>query len=157
MAMLLIALATSLVSGCDSLGPSTPGVEGYWKGQMVEETTGDQRKALDARNDRRPRRILMRLQQEDEIVQGVFAQSSDVIAFRQIEDAGARRVSTHPVAGALDGRQLRISFPGEAGRTVEVEATVSAKMIVGRYIATSSAVDSRPDATTSGTFEIERF
>jgi hypothetical protein len=97
----------------------------------------------------------MRLEESAGIVQGRFAHGSDVIAFRQVDNTGSRRLSTYAVTGTLDGPRLSIRLSAAAGLTYGVEAVVGKRVIVGTYTAQYSA--DRGHATTSGRFEIERL
>lgn len=153
--MLLVAVTSALVSGCESSSREQTGVDGYWKGQMVEQTITDQASTMSSRATVRPRRILLKLEESAGIVQGRFARSSDVVAFRQIGNDSSRRVTMHVVAGTLDGPRVRLSFSAEAGRTFQIDALVDKHVIVGSYVARHST--GRTQDATSGRFEIERF
>ena len=153
--MLLVAAISLLVAGCDSSGHGRMAVDGYWKGQMVEETITNRTSTTSSGANERPRRILLRLEESEGIVQGRFARSSDAIAFRQIDNAGSRQVSTYAVKGTLDGSRFRIRFSVEAGRTYQVDAVVNERVIAGSYVAQYST-DSAEE-TRSGRFEIERY
>jgi hypothetical protein len=154
-AMLLVAATIFLVAGCDSSGGERIAVDGYWKGQIVEETITDRTSTMSRWANERPRRILLRLEESDGIVQGRFARSSDAVAFRQTDNEGSRRVSTYAVTGTLDGSRLRIRFSAEAGRTFQVDAVVNERMITGSY--TAKYPTDGAQETRSGRFEIERF
>jgi hypothetical protein len=153
--MLLVATTSSLVTGCDSYGWEPTAVDGYWKGQMVEETITGRTSTTNRGANERPRRILLRLEESEGIVQGRFAMSSDAIAFRQIDNEGTRRVSTYAVTGTLDGSRFRVRFSAEAGRTYQVDAVVNERVIAGRYVAQYSTDGAKE--TRSGRFDIERY
>jgi len=153
--MFLVGMAMFAVSGCDSFHWGKTGVDGDWKGQMVSEASSDDGATRSARSNEQPRRILLRLEESSGIVQGRIAHSSDVIAFRQIDDGGYRNVSTQAVTGTLDGSRIRIRFSAGGGRTSEVDAVLNGRVIAGSYVTHGSADDA--DETTSGRFEIERF
>ncbi len=154
-AILLVAATSLLVAGCDSSGHERMAVDGYWKGQMVEETITDRTSTTSSWANERPRRILLRLEESEGIVQGRFARSSDAIAFRQIDNEGSRRVSTYAVTGTLDGSRFRMRFSVEAGRTYQVDAVVNERVIAGSYVAQYSTDGA--EETRSGRFEIERY
>ena len=154
-AMLLVAATSLLVAGCDSSGRERIAVDGYWKGQMVEEIITDRTSTTSSWASVRPRRILFKFEDSEGIVQGLFAMSSDAIAFRQIDNEGSRRVSTYAVTGTLDGSRFRIRFSEEAGRTYEVDAVVNEHVIAGSYVAQYSMDGAKE--TRSGRFEIERY
>jgi hypothetical protein len=153
--MSLLATTISLVAGCDSSGWERTAVDGYWKGQMVEEGTTDQTSTTNRWANERPQRILLRLEESEGIVQGRFASSSDAVTFRQIDNEGSRRVSTYAVTGTLDGSRFRIRFSTEAGRTYQVDAVVNERVIAGRYVAQYSTYGA--EETRSGRFDIERY
>jgi hypothetical protein len=153
--MLLVATTSSLVAGCDSFGWERTAVDGYWKGQMVEETITDRTATTSRWANERPRRILLRLEESGGIVQGRFARSSDAIAFRQIDNEGSRRLSTYAVTGTLDGSRFRIRFSTEAGRTYQVDAVAGGRAIAGNYVSQFST--NGVEETRSGRFEIERY
>jgi len=153
--MFLVGIAMFAVSGCDSFHWGKTGVDGDWKGQMVSEASSDDGATRSARSNEQPRRILLRLEESSGIVQGRIAHSSDLIAFRQVDDGGYRNVSTQAVTGTLDGSRIRIRFSAGGGRTSEVDAVLNGRVIAGSYVTHGSADDA--DETTSGRFEIERF
>ena len=153
--MFLVGMAMFVVSGCDSLGWGKTGVDGDWKGQMVSEASSDDGATRSARSYDNARRILLSLEESAGLVRGRIAYSSDVIAFRQADNAGNRNVSTQAVTGTLDGSRIRIRFSAGGGRTSEVDAVLNGRVIAGSYVTHGTADDS--DATTSGRFEIERF
>ena len=153
--MFLVGMAVFAVSGCDSFHWGKTGVDGDWKGQMVSEASSDDGATRSARSNEQPRRILLRLEESAGIVQGRIAHSSDVIAFRQIDDGGYRNVSTQVVTGTLDGSRIRFRFSAGVGRTSEVDAVLNGRVIAGSYVTHGAADDA--DETTSGRFEIERF
>jgi hypothetical protein len=153
--MFLAGMAMFAVSGCDSFEWGKTGVNGDWKGQMVSESSSDDGSTRSARSTEQTRRILLRLEESSGIVQGRIAHSSDVIAFRQIDDGGYRNVLTQAVAGTLDGSRIRIRFLAGGGKTSEVDAVLNGRVIAGSYVTHGSADDA--DETTSGRFEIERF
>lgn len=153
--MLLVGIAMFVVSGCDSLGWGKAGVHGNWKGQLVSKAGSDDGATRNARSNGQPRRILLRLEESAGIVQGRIAYSSDVVAFRQLDDGGYRNVSTHAVTGTQDGSRIRIRFSAGGGRTSEVDAVLNGHVIAGSYVTHGTADDA--DETTSGRFEIERF
>lgn len=154
-AMFLVGMAMFVVSGCDSFGWGKTGVHGNWKGQMVSGASSDDGATRNARSNEPPRRILLRLEESAGIVQGRIAHSSDVIAFRKIDDGGYRNVSTQAVTGTLDGSRIRIRFSAGGGRTSEVDAVLNGRVIAGSYVTYGAADDA--DETTSGRFEIEKF
>ena len=154
-AMLLVAATSLLVAGCDSSGHGRMAVDGYWKGQMLEDTITDRTSTTSGWANERPHRILLRLAESEGIVQGLFAMSSDAIAFRQIDNEGSRRLSTYAVTGNLDGSRFRIRFSVEAGRTYQVDAIVNERVIAGNYVAQYSTDGA--EETRSGRFEIERY
>lgn len=153
--MTIVAVATAIIAGCGTNVWGRSGIEGYWKGQMIEESTTSQGRTLNSRSKGRPRRILLELEEDAGVVQGRFAQSYDMIAFRQIDDENSRQVSTYPVIGTLDGTQLRLSFTIEAGGICDIDAVAGERMIVGTYVVHGSTGDS--GETQSGRFEIERY
>ena len=153
--MFLVGMAMFVVAGCDSMGWGKTGVHGNWKGQMVSKPGSHDGATCNARSNGPPRRILLRLEESAGIVQGRIAHSSDVIAFRQIDDGGYRNVSTQAVTGTLDGSRIRIRFSAGGGRTSEVDAVVNGRVIAGSYVTHGSAEDA--GEMTSGRFEIERF
>jgi hypothetical protein len=147
--------SASLVAGCGAFGLGQSGVDGFWKGQLIEEGFAESGMPLESRENRRPRRILLRLEEGSGIVEGRFAQSSDAVAFRLIGEEGSRSVAAYPVTGTLDGTRLHIRFPAETGLTYEVDAIVGERVIEGSYIARDTSADSQQ--TLSGRFEVERF
>ena len=153
--MLLVAATSFLVAGCDSSGDGKMAVDGYWKGQMLEETLTDRTSTTSGWANERPHRILLRLAESEGIVQGLFAMSSDAIAFRQIDNGGSRLVSTYAVTGTLDGSRFRIRFAVDAGRTYQDDAVVNERVIAGSYVAQYSTYGA--EETKSGRFEIERY
>ena len=104
---LAVAMLPSF-GGCHSTGRDKPGVDGYWKGQMIEDValTGHGASPPYAANER-PRRILLKLEESAGLVQGRFAQSSDLIAFRQIDN------KIHVVSPPLRSRESSM-LPGSA-------------------------------------------
>lgn len=153
--MFLSVMAMFVVSGCDSFGWGKTGVNGDWKGQMVTEASGIDGAALDARPNEQPRRILLRLEENAGIVQGRIAHSTDVVAFRLIDDGGYRTVSTRVVEGNLDGSRLQIRFSAGGDRTSEVDAVLNGRVIAGSYV-TYGAADEAGERE-SGRFTIERL
>lgn len=109
----------------------------------------------ETRENQRPRRILLRLEESSGSVEGWFAQSSDAVAFRRMDEESTRSVATHPVTGTLDGTRLRIRFRSEAGLAYEVDAVVDNGLIEGTYIARSPSGDGQQ--SLSGRFEVERY
>lgn len=153
--VILVGITMFAVSGCDSLGWGESGVDGDWKGQMVSEAKSDAGATRSARSFDNARRILLSLEESSGLVRGRIAYSSDVIAFRQADDAGHRDVSTQAVTETLDGSRIRIRFSAGAGRTSEVDAVLNGRVIAGTFVTHGAANDA--DETTSGRFEIERF
>ena len=139
------------------MGLGQSDVDGYWKGQMVGAAVGAKESIPNARERERPRRILMRLEEDSGTVHGKFAQSSDVIAFRQLDNGKSRSVSTHTVTGTRDGPRVRMRFSGDAGLVYEIDATVSANSISGTYSAQYGPASPSADATEDGKFEVERY
>lgn len=152
-----IVWSVPLVAGCDSRGWGQSGVDGYWKGQMAEVATDDQQLVPNARNRVRPLRILMRLQEEAGSVRGIVAQSSDAIAFRQLDNGSSRSVSTHTVTGTREGSRIRMRFSNDTGRTFEIDASVSAKRISGFYSAQHGPASPDAGVIEEGEFEVERY
>ncbi len=146
-----------LIVGCDSAHRGQSGISGYWKGQMIEAATGDQAPDSGSGESGQPRRILMRLEEKAGIVRGEFAQSSDAIAFKQLDYGGSRSVITREVAGTRDGSRIHLRFSSVAGRTINVEAIVSADMISGTYSAKSEPANSDSGETVKGKFRVERY
>jgi hypothetical protein len=154
--MLLMVATMPFFGGCDSTGTDKPGIGGYWKGQMIEEVVlTDQGTSPAYTANERPRRILLKLEQSAGSVQGRFAQSSDLVAFRQIDGENSRRVSTFPVTGTLVPPRVRLSVSMEEGRTFELEGLVSKGVITGTYVTRYPADLSREAG--SGKFKVERF
>jgi hypothetical protein len=122
---------------------------------MIEEVLTGQGPMPAGRGNKPPRGTLLQLEESAGIVQGRFAESPDVIAFRQIGSESSRRVSTYSVTGTLDGPRVRLSFSAESGRTFEVDGLVNEGVIKGTYVSRCSTA--RSQATESGQFEIERF
>ena len=137
------------------MGRDKPGVDGYWKGQMIGELLVDQGSTPNNGANRAPRRILLKLEESAGIVEGRFAQSSDVIAFRQIASEGSRHVSTYAVTGTLEGTRVRLSFEAETGRTFEIDGLVNEGVITGSYVERYPTGPSQ--ATGTGQFEVERL
>jgi hypothetical protein len=79
---------SSLLTGCDSIGWGPVSVDGYWKGQIVRAETANQGPAPSGGDSARPRRILMQLEDDAGVVRGRFAQSLDMVAFRQLGKGG---------------------------------------------------------------------
>ena len=156
-AMTLMVWCVSLVAGCDSIGRGKSGVEGYWKGQMVAAEIDDPGSTSNSRSRGRPLRILMSLEEEAGIVSGSFAQSSDAIGFRQLDNESWRSVSTHSVAGARDGPQVRMQFSSDTGATFQVDATVGTSRISGTYSAKYGPASLYADAVEEGSFEVGRY
>ena len=155
--MALMVWCVSLVAGCDSIGWGKSGVDGYWKGQIVAAAIDDPGSTPNGRNRGRPLRILMRLEEKAGIVHGEFTQSSDAIGFRQLDNESWRRVSTHRIAGTLDGPRVRMRFSNDAGRTFEIDATVSENLILGTYSAKYGPASPHAGVVEEGKFEIERY
>lgn len=153
--MLFSLLSASLLAGCGSSGVGQSGVDGYWKGQLVEEAFAESGKPEEARFNQRPRRVLLRLEEDSGTVQGRFAQSSDAVAFKRIGEDGSRSLATHPVDGTFDGTRLLIRFPAESGLAYEVDAVVGKGMIEGAFVARYPGVEAQ--GSLSGRFEVERF
>ena len=105
----------------------------------------------------RPRRILLQLSETAGKVSGTFAQSSDAIAFRQLESGNPRSVSTHQLTGTRDGQKIRMSFSNDAGGAFEVDALVNEKSIAGTYSVTYGSTKPVAGVTEKGRFEIERY
>jgi hypothetical protein len=124
---------------------------------MVEVATNDRGEALNIGGAERPLRILMLLEETGGTVQGRFAQSSDVVAFTELQEGGSRSVSVHSVEGTRDGTNIDMQFSSDDGRDFEVKATIGAGRIVGTYSAKSSSEDPVQHDTADGTFEIERY
>ena len=122
---------------------------------MVEEIITGRTSTTSSWANMQPRRVLLKLEGSEGIVQGRFAQSSGVIAFRQIDNEGSRGVSTYAVTGMLDGSRFRIHSSAETDRTYEVDAVVNERVIAGRYVAQYSMDGA--EETKSGRFEIERL
>lgn len=137
------------------MGRDNAAVDGYWKGQMLEQGIDDQTPTTGRRTDMRPRRILLELGEGSGIVQGRFARSSDMVAFRLTGDEGSRRIATSAVTGTLDGAQIRLRFSADDGHAYEVDAVVDGRAMVGGYVARYQADGA--ELTRSGQFEIERF
>jgi hypothetical protein len=154
-ALLLAVFSVSLVAGCGSSGVGQSGVDGFWKGQLIEEASVESGMPLEARENQRPRRILLRLEESSGSVDGRFALGSDAVAFRRMDEEGSRSVATQPVTGTFDGTRLRIRFPSEAGLAYEVDAVVDNGVIEGTYVASNSSGGRQ--LTLSGRFELERY
>jgi hypothetical protein len=99
----------------------------------------------------------MSLEEEAGIVSGSFAQSSDAIGFRRLDNESWRSVSTHSVAGARDGRQVRMQFSSDTGAAFQVDATVGTSRISGTYSAKYGPASPYADAVEEGSFEVERY
>ena len=157
LSLIILAAATMpFFGGCDSTGRDKPGIDGYWKGQMLEEValTGQGASPAYAANER-PRRILLKLEESAGLVQGRFAQSSDLVAFKQIDNENSRRVSTFAITGTLDAPRVSLRFAAGAGRTFEFEGRADKGVIAGTYVVRNSS-DLSLEAG-SGQFEVERF
>ena len=146
-----------LLTGCDSIGWGLVSVDGYWKGQIVRAETGNQGAAPSGGDSARPNRILMQLEDEAGAVRGRFAQSLDIVAFRQFENDGSRRVSSHPVTGFREGPRIRFSFPSDDGRIFEIDALINTSSISGTYSLGHGTVGSAMEAPEQGTFEVRRY
>ena len=144
-----------MAAGCGTNGQGTSGVEGFWKGHMIEYSITDPGEAPHSLVTERPRRILLRLEEGAGIVNGLFAQSADAVAFKQIGNGSSRHVSTRAVTGTLDGSSIRLRFSAESGYTYEIDALVKERVIAGGYVA-RLAIDGT-ERTLSGEFDIERF
>ena len=155
--IIVISLSAILLAGCDSSGHERFGVDGYWKGQIVGTAVGSQSPDADTRVSTRPRRILLQLSETAGTVSGTFAQSSDAIAFRQLESGNSRSVSTHQLTGTRDGQKIRMSFSNDAGGAFEVDALVNEKSIAGTYSVTYGSPRPVAGVTEKGRFEIERY
>lgn len=152
-------LIATMIAGCDSTDWAEPGVSGYWKGEMLGAAIADlaSASASEARDHKRPRRILLRLQEKQGVVNGVFAHSSDAIAFRRLDSASVRNVSTHAVTGTREGQRIRMSFSGDNGDTFDVDAIYSNKLISGTYTVTYDSSGQLAGTVTNGKFEVERY
>lgn len=157
--MILMVWCVSLVAGCDSIGRGKSGVEGYWKGQMVAAEIDDPGSTSNSLNGGRSLRILMSLEENAGVVSGSFAQSSDAIGFRQLDNESWRSVSTHSVTGARDGSQIRMHFSSDAGATFQVDATVNTSRISGTYSAEygPASPHADADAVEVGRLDVERY
>jgi len=153
----LIIVSAILLAGCDSSDREQFGVDGFWKGQIVGTAVGIQTPESDMRGSTRPRRILLQLSETAGTVSGIFAESSDAIAFRRLESSNSRSVSTHKLTGTREGQRIRMSFSNDAGGAFEVDAVVNEKSIAGTYSATYGSSNPVADATENGRFEIERY
>jgi len=147
----------SLLTGCDSIGRGPVSVDGYWKGQIVRAETANQGPAPSGGDSARPRRILMQLEDDAGAVRGRFAQSLDMVAFRQIETGGSRRVSNHPVSGSREGPRIRMTFPSDDGRLFEIDALINTNSISGTYALGQGTDGSAMQAPEQGTFEVGRY
>lgn len=154
-AAFMLAAVIPLVAGCDSTGRERAGLDGYWKGQMIEEIFTEPGPMPARRDNEPPRRILLQLEENAGVVRGQFAESSDVIAFRSLGDDSSRHVATFAVTGTLEGARIHLSFAAERGRTFDVDALANKGVIKGAYVSRYSTEHSQ--ATGSGQFEIERF
>jgi hypothetical protein len=154
-AVFMAAAVTTLVAGCDSTGRERAGLDGYWKGQMTEELFTGLESMPAQRENKTPRRILLQLEESGGIVRGQFAESSDAITFRSLEDEGSRQVQTFAVTGTLDGTRVRLSFAAANGRTFDIDGIVDKGSIKGTYVSRTSTEHS--EASGSGQFELERF
>lgn len=154
-AMILVAATGLLVVGCYSSDRERVPIDGYWKGQMVEGTITGPASTTGRSANRQPWRILLKIEESEGIVQGRFANSSDAIAFRQIDDESSRRITTYAVTGTLEGSSFRIRFSLQSGRTYEVDAVVDKRVIAGRYL--ERYMVEGVEESTSGKIRIERF
>jgi hypothetical protein len=152
-----MACTVLLLVGCDSPHWGTTNIDGYWKGQIVEVETNDNGETLSKRGGERPLRILMLLEETGGVVQGKFAQSSDVVAFTARKEGGSRSVSVDSVEGTRDGTRIHMQFSSNDGRHFQVKATIGAGKILGTYSAINSAETPLQRVTEDGTFEIERY
>jgi hypothetical protein len=99
----------------------------------------------------------MRLDQEAGTVSGIFAQSSDAVGFRRLDDATARKISTHAVSGTLDGQTISLRFANDAGETFEVNGTVAGNRIAGTYSMRRGPEDGDAAVPETGEFLLERY
>jgi hypothetical protein len=145
------------IVSCDSQHLGRADIDGYWKGQIVKVGSDDNEAALTSREAERPRRILMRLEETSGVVQGKFAQSSDVVAFARLDERGSRSVAVYPVEGTLDGTEVLMQFASDDGLDFDVKATIAAGKMSGTYTAETGAESRVKPVIESGTFEIERY
>jgi len=149
--------AIMLLGGCDAFRPGTTGIDGYWKGQIVEDAAKDQPRDSAMQENRRAIRVLMLLEEDDGVISGKFAQSSDVVAFGRLAGSGSRNISMHTVEGTRNGPEVHIRFPGDDGRNFDVKATLSAGKLSGTYSASPPAGSPSADVTEGGIFDVERY
>jgi hypothetical protein len=153
----LLALVAVSFMGCDASGPAQADLSGHWKGQLVAVEASGQGPNPGAGERERPRRILMRLDQEAGTVSGIFAQSSDAVGFRRLDDATARKISTHTVSGTLDGQTIRLRFANDAGETFDVDGTVTGDRIAGTYSMLRGSQEGDEAVRETGEFLLEKY
>jgi hypothetical protein len=149
---------SSLLVGC---GVSQPDVDGHWKGQMIATAATaaevEQVTSQDSARPGRPRRVLLQLDQEGGVVNGLFAYSSDAVGFRQMDDGGFRQVASHTVHGTLDGSTVLLRIARDTGEDFEVDARVSGDSISGTYVRRTGTGQGGTGIRETGEFAIERY
>lgn len=113
--------------------------------------------AADSERPGRPRRVLVRLEQEDGRVTGLFAYSSDAVGFRQMEDGGFRQLATHTVSGTLEDSAIALRIARDTGEDFEVDARVTADRIAGTYTRLAASGDAESTVRETGELVIERY
>lgn len=146
-----------MLAGCDFSGRDQASIGGYWKGQMVGMATDKRGNDPVVSGDARPRRILMLLEDSAGTVGGKFAQSVDMVAFRQLAEGSSRNVSTHEITGIRDGASIRLRFSSDDGDRFAIDARLDKDLISGTYSVRHGTADSSVGQLEKGTFEVKRY
>ena len=154
--LLIPALSMPWLTACDAFHSEDSTIDGYWKGQIVETGPDDAALDTDARERYSSKRILLRLDSQAGIVQGEYAQSSDMVAFRRAANQGIRTISKHAVSGTFDAPELSLRFSGDDGQNFEISARVDGKRITGTYVASNGAAPATGVKSRTGTFAVKK-